>query len=487
MVEEPQERTPVDNQLIVEEDSGKLSRRQFLKLAGIAAFAAVTKALYNKLSSEPVLASEPPQPDMTVEVDDKEIPIFCFNNPVQSGAELMKLRARISEGVNLSEINLKERGLEILISKQAWEEWQDTTSSDHLMDGEPILNFWDRHLKELNKALANSGLTDIRTHISRVIIWDEVDEQGNQSNLVGNTSQLQYRNSADTFGSWGISVGYRPKEGGRLHENWDDALLHELGHHLLHILPHVENYFNPTLENFLLENEDQGGNPKLRIPEHLKDFELLAQRAGKPFGSCILLNAHPDSDNLRFAPMEKLIILRAIQESGQMLAQGKREDFCRFYLVAHNYIQEAIYHGHDISPSYTFCLPRGIFGPGEIKARIYQSRIYDSPSNDNIHWQVEDNPLQEFTIGAGSNEVSLERELVKGGVIYEATGQPVEIANLFMLEVESNSGVKKVYAFTTWHLLYWHWQKQYNDAFTVGKEPLLGADGDQQAVTINLT
>lgn len=467
----------------------KISRRRFIKLAAGAIVGITTGGLTSVLTKKvspmspeetpmsPEESETKPVPDLEWEVEGEKIPVFCLNKPLVSETELIDFRAWLSEGVELSKVDPRKRGLEYLVSKQAWDLWQNTSSPDHPMNGEELVPFVHRHLVELNKALANSGLSDIQTYLARVIIYDE-----EKNNLANNFLHSQLLSSADVFGSWGIDSRYKPKDWA--HADFDDSLLHEWSHYLLYVVPHFSNYFNSDWENFL--PTDQSQNCRLKGPKRLMNFQLLDKDATEPLDSFMLQHAHPDPNNLRFTPIEGLAILRAVQESERMLKKNLIDASYRTSIADRIWTRNILW-GKDLAPTYNFLFSTQIFGPGKATARVYESGLYDENClGDNIHWQIQETPLQESTFKTGSEPLTIRKDLLKGGAKTVGTGNENGIAKLFILEVEGENGVKKNYAFTTWHLFYWHWKRQFEKAQAEGKEPVLGSEGKQLPILIKL-
>jgi len=128
----------------------------------------------------------------------------------------------------------------------------------------------------------------------------------------------------------------------------------------------------------------------------------------------------------------------------------------------------------DLSSQYKVKMP-----PEVSQARLYIATVDKVDLGDNISWRFSGEPT---VLPATNGEIILEGKSLAGGV--KDTNDPGKewsgIAKAFLLVVGEGEN-QRVYAFTSWHLVYWHWREQIRNG-----QQFIGADGTPCSVTLDI-
>ena len=247
-------------------------------------------------------------------------------------------------------------------------------------------------------------------------------------------------------------------------------------HYLLFVDLHDEAFFNPSDKNFATIDRNPDG--RLRIPERLRNFQLLEREAIEPKDSRMLCNAHAGEGNMQLSPVEVMAFLYS-----NTLAQDiDKDDTSLLYFEVVMRKIDDIEKGKSMASGYHFPKPEEMMGR-KIKVNLYDSNLYydetlgmtkedtirQAKSSFQYHWQVNENPLN-FEVGADTPAIHIQKDKLHGSAKFVGEEESTDVSKLFIMEITDEQGIRKLYAFTTQHLIYWNTKENDRKARDQGRE-----------------
>lgn len=454
-----------------------LSRRDFLKAAGIATGSALLAACAPSAANlePPDTPTRPPDttamPTTTDIVStessitnfkkeiDPDTNIEVFTNPDGSPLNETQFNNWVNEKKQSGEY-IKDpeiRTCAILIGDRAWKKWSTTG----ILNGEKVLPYLARHRDKLTDVFANqtrksSGI-DTLSFKPIVVIVDE-------NFITGKNDVYRQFSQGETFGRWSWDSTYTPETftGINLNDSdkklYDDNWFHEMMHYSFFNPFHLWNYYDinsPNWNELLLPNYTIPGNiTDLKGWEN--DESLTGLETEMLQNLQLLLN---NGGGHSLSEPEELWIRKACLSSNPPTNKHDSGRLNKELLI------------DDLSPNYAFTdLPPNVPGVTLFKT----TKLQANPA-DNIGWFLDSSAVK-IDLPVMEGKVQIPYDFISTLPTDLGTGTLADISNAFVLLVDG-----QFIAFTNHHLAFWHYKEQLKHG-----ETYLGNSGKPYPVEVSI-
>ncbi|QQS39394.1 hypothetical protein IPM62_02160 [Candidatus Woesebacteria bacterium] len=356
---------------------------------------------------------------------------------------------------------------EIFVGHEAFKMWQDGLNAD----GEQLLPFLEYHFRALpNKLLAGTrpenGINGIRmdnsNHPIKVIVVDEQWLQNYPGAPYGSVTSIH--NSKDVYARYLIPKTYNPTSGGFLAKDPDSGKVVDTG--LIHEQTHHTLYNNYHLLNYYLRLENWTSYPTMPRTENIGSGNIMLWKLSQ--SQKHLLSHHLSDWKYYFSgesplsPQEELVVHRSVFGDENMASPLESQM---------SFWDDPFIKG-ELSDKYTFT-----GSPGASTARLYPATLDEKTGYDNFKWNFDVDPIP---LNVSNGVIELDTTYLEGNIGLSTSPETQTVSPRAFLLVVGEGDQKRVYGFTSCHLLHWHYKEQR------AHNAKLGAQGQNFPVNINL-